>query len=1108
MQERLFKFFVFLFISFTLSTAEKAQNDIFLVTPLYGQYCQNRAPCHTLEDYNQQNSSIFSTSNVTWIFLEGNYTVSFVLEIFGAENIIFKGEREGCCELIFTSGASILEAKNILFKNLKIRSIMRKQSEIPLDVFVSVIPIANWINLPQFNISNVENLTLNKVLMVDWNFIITEPFGVCDFLNCTFQNVNYLLNGDSQKLRITLVNCEFHDSLFVFKGTAISGHEFINSSVYLGLSEPKVILINCTFHSKENGFFIIANSESPVILSNCTFKNNTEFGILFKRSVIFLQNNIIISNNSNSLSYQDLLRIMHSTVLLQNNSDVRIFNNRGGGIYGCFPPDLYSDLWNGLCTRRQSSQHRHFCFFQFVQQDGQWLQLGDFQNFKALIALKNNTKANVYQGKNIFAGHISNCIIQTQDGGIHTNQTFLQHFIKLPSWKSKDISSPTNQICFCHEDNLSNRDLWDCGNETNFALYSGEELKLHITLLGDFNQTVINNYLEIRNEGDFDSILLNKECQQYSFSLYKHNSSQVHHFTLTPRTDFKEISCVSRNLYITIRQHCPPGFVQKWSDSKIDSHSTTISNENGWCSCSPTLTTFNVTCSLYQGVPKFLSKNIWIGLKEEALVICDYCPSFHCNVQDKISGITLENIQLENFTRQCNIGNMRQGFLCSECPDGYSSTLGGFKCRKCQSFWLLFLIIYALAGLAFLAFLFLFNFTIVQGTINGIILYVNIMYLYNDFLQQYASSSVYAVFSIFHFGTGKNVCFYDGMEEISKSLLRFTFPTYLVILALLIIFGAQFLKLKLFRVQFIIKRCVPVLATVMILTYTNLVEAIWHSFRYNRVYYISKDGGLSKDLVWLYQPKLHYFQGKHLALGLLAIVVSIIYIFPLTIVVLFGEPLRRRIIRKTWFSHIIDVFQGAYRKPFGFWLGLRLVFRIILVPMQNYSIHLSKINFAHTVLSCLILFLCLENLVKPFLRKIKINDETKKKNPTWKNGIISFMNWLIHPQVQDNLYLLNLIFLSIVLAGKPNNFEYYQIALNLSMVIAFVQVFYIIGCHGYLYFPIPKYLKLKMKQLKENLKKWRSKEGIQNIEDNSAEFFPFRDVHYSSDSEPISAQQS
>ena len=432
-------------------------------------------------------------------------------------------------------------------------------------------------------------------------------------------------------------------------------------------------------------------------------------------------------------------------------------------------------------------------------------------------------------------------------------------------------------------------------------------------------------------------------------------------------------------------------------------------------------------------------------------------------------------------------------------------------CIECSNVGLLLIFVYALAGPLLLTLLFAFNLTIVHGAINGILLYANIVYLYDDYLQEHANGILYIVFSLLNFGTGRNICFYDGMDEFSKTLLQYAFPIYLIILAVLIIIGAQVFKLKLFRVQFISKRCVPVLATIMVLTFTSFVDVCWISLRAAVTYSVSlqvdnteRVQSHSPELLWFYQPSLGYFRGKHLILGMVAISVCILYILPLTVVVLFGDFLRRRCIHRTWFSHVIDVFQGAYRKPYGFWLGVRLLLRSCFVIA--HTLHYNSAQFAYITLHVILLFLCLENLIKPFCRKMKgitSHKEVERGCEKLKNRIFSFIRWLTYPQVIDNVSLLNIIFMSAIIIGNPYKYFFEDFVCNLSIAIAIIQLSFIFGFHGYMFFPIPGDLKFKWRKLKEYFLKRQSQEG--NIEEDSVEFFPFRDVQYVSD--PPSSQQ-
>ena len=132
-------------------------------------------------------------------------------------------------------------------------------------------------------------------------------------------------------------------------------------------------------------------------------------------------------------------------------------------------------------------------------------------------------------------------------------------------------------------------------------------------------------------------------------------------------------------------------------------------------------------------------------------------------------------------------------------------------------------------------------------------------------------------------------------------MIHFTFPSYLLLLVAFIILGAHKFNLRIFKVDFIAKSAVPVLATLMLLPYTNLKGLIIDSLRYTIVYtFTSQDTALQAHRVWLYQPTLQYFKGRHLVLGIISIAVALLYIFPMTAFILFGDILRRNCIHSLY----------------------------------------------------------------------------------------------------------------------------------------------------------------------------------------------------------------
>ena len=117
--------------------------------------------------------------------------------------------------------------------------------------------------------------------------------------------------------------------------------------------------------------------------------------------------------------------------------------------------------------------------------------------------------------------------------------------------------------------------------------------------------------------------------------------------------------------------------------------------------------------------------------------------------------------------------------MCSECAKGTSSVFGSFRCQKCSHGWIVLVLIFALAGVLIIALLFLFNFTILQETIQGIVLYANTLVLLGDFYEEYGVKYLYIPMALMNFDLGFETCFFNGMNEFSKAFLQFAFPLYI-----------------------------------------------------------------------------------------------------------------------------------------------------------------------------------------------------------------------------------------------------------------------------------------------------------------------------------------
>ena len=163
---------------------------------------------------------------------------------------------------------------------------------------------------------------------------------------------------------------------------------------------------------------------------------------------------------------------------------------------------------------------------------------------------------------------------------------------------------------------------------------------------------------------------------------------------------------------ITILQ-CPLGFQPGKSNKK--------------CICSEYLLTKvpDISCNIVDNNGHIsVPGKTWIGNYSDKLAIHRHCPLDYCNPKPHSIDLRIQQQHL-----QCT--NNRSGVLCGACQTGLSLGLGTARCLDhCSNSYYLFLIIpLALVGLAIVIFLLKCNITVGLGTINALILYVNIIHI-------------------------------------------------------------------------------------------------------------------------------------------------------------------------------------------------------------------------------------------------------------------------------------------------------------------------------------------------------------------------------------------
>ena len=211
---------------------------------------------------------------------------------------------------------------------------------------------------------------------------------------------------------------------------------------------------------------------------------------------------------------------------------------------------------------------------------------------------------------------------------------------------------------------------------------------------------------------------------------------------------------------------------------------------------------------------------MWIGYKNDSdcLIVYPHCPFDYCN-----DG----NIYFKmNFPDpQCL--NNRSGILCGQRSNGLSLMLGSNQCGQCTNTYIALIIPFGFAGIALVAFIITLNLTVSVGTINGLIFYANVVKIYEPIFFPNGSVNVLSQFiSWINLDLGIETCFFDGMDSCSKAWLQFIFPGYVWFLLIFLVISSQYSS-KIVRL--VGSHAVPVLATMILLSYTKLIRTVFQA---------------------------------------------------------------------------------------------------------------------------------------------------------------------------------------------------------------------------------------------------------------------------------------
>ena len=793
-----------------------------------------------------------------------------------------------------------------------------------------------------------------------------------------------------------------------------------------------VSFINNTHESlSSRQLTVLLSSAHNVTFVDCNFEGNIGTAIAAFGSKFTLSGSCTFLGNSaykgGALSFYE-----QSSFTILENSPILFQNNHADDVGGVI------FVHNGATVSHFLDSH--LCFLQLAL-TGDWHY--NLSNAGISLTFVNNSAEN--GGDVVYGGGTTSCKVSAINNTLYSEE-FLSKFTNINKTGHSTFASDPYRVYICRSGTESH-----CGLvEPRHDLYSGQTISISAAVVGDvFGRVRGAVYAQLLSKSHHLQELPDpfsqplekiqevsaKSCTLLNYTLVSQTSSCEHLILTTSPVkiaivpDFSDLKdevnitdvipfyLATCPVYIEVCFHpCPLGFE--------------IDNSSGICQCSQSLSNLglNIYCSIADKTIT-TENNIWIGTLsnegDEHYAVSKECYYSYCNRQKK------RTFNISNPDIQCAFN--RSGVLCGSCSEGLSMTIGGNSCRKCSNHYLALIIAFAVMGICLVVGITFFNFTVTVGTLNGLIFYASIvqanrsLFLYND-----TNNSPNILLDLFLswicLDFGIETCLYDGFDAYVKVWLRFAFPLYLLGIILLIYITA---KLKYSRTLFncmaeISSNCVPVLATLIMLSFSKFINIIVSVFSGALLTVINKNGSISTKVVWQQDGSIDYFEGKHIPL----VVISFIMLFlwaPFLLVILFIQLCQKMDHLKPlrWIAKWMP-FWEAYTAPLKdqhrYWVGIHLLVRTLFMSILTVSkpdVHLLSLGIL------LILLMAYSAGVHSIYKR-------------WYNNVL------------ENSYFANLAILSLgTLYARHNHFH--RTVFSCTMVfIALLQFFVTFIVHAYI----------------------------------------------------------
>ena len=785
------------------------------------------------------------------------------------------------------------------------------------------------------------------------------------FINCKFQHnkldVLFYIQG---MLNIKLENCTFiHSKLQIIYAELID--------------ENTIIIMNTSFAFIETSAWLIEISNGALQLEGPVIFTEIEqmIGTLYS-AIIYLHNVYCVISFHNYIEFSEITisSVVYSYLLkyinVQQNTLINMTNNNFISGISWNGKDLVDEIFTEFKLAVP-------CFYQYHDAHQQKLDHHS-KNWNYSIVFHND--------RSIYSLKTSHCSWLPESAFNSTKPIDVNKKVI----KSDLLLVQEKCICYCLNGTKSN-----CYIDTLATIYPGQKISLQMILSKECS--IESSIAVIRVELN-DNILPLTACKLTKMA----EVAQIIYNYCTP-IDYTVIHnklgylewC---ELFINIRENhvdvfyinmlpCPLGFIQL----------------SGMCICDPIINSkvlHITTCDInHQTILR--PAGSWLSAVtingSHNYHISPHCPLNYCLPQSSQLNFSTPN-------SQCQFN--RSGVLCGQCEQGLSTVFGYSDCQHCSNIYLLLVIPIAVAGLVLVLLLFILNLTVTDGDINGFILYVNIISINSHvFFPQYSNSVniLYAFISLVNLDLGIPTCFYNGMDDYAKMWLQLAFPTYLILIATLLIIASRH-SIMIQRIT--ASRALPVLATLFLLSYTKVLRTVSSVlFYYSTITHLPNG---CTTLVWAVDANVPLFGLKYTALFIVCLTLFLM-LLPFNAILIFKLLSCFKFINH--FKPIIDAYQGPFKFKYYYWTGLQLVMRAVFFGLSALD---RNINLTVGIILLTIIVLIQRSII-PF------KDDYKNLHETG--------------------FLLNLLLIYAL------SHDHYGIAVNVMITMALLQFLLIIIYH-------------------------------------------------------------